>query len=50
MISFLDKQTLNYSNAYGLQEDTNMSGSQYSWVASALNIGWLLAAYPWNLI
>ncbi|KAK3681208.1 hypothetical protein LTR37_020940 [Vermiconidia calcicola] len=50
MISFLDKQTLNYSNAYGLQEDTNMSGSQYSWVASALNIGWLLAAYPWNLV
>ena len=49
MISFLDKQTLNYSNAYGLQEDTNMTGSDYSWVASALNIGWLLAAYPWNL-
>ena len=50
MISFLDKQTLNYSNAYGLQEDTNMSGDDYSWVASALNFGWLLAAYPWNLV
>lgn len=50
MISFLDKQTLNYSNAYGLQEDTNMSGDDYSWVASALNFGWLLMAYPWNLI
>ena len=50
MISFLDKQTLNYSNAYGLQEDTNMSGEDYSWVASALNFGWLLASYPWNLI
>lgn len=50
MISFLDKQTLNYSNAYGLQGDTNMTGSDYSWVASALNFGWLLAAYPWNLM
>lgn len=49
MISFLDKQTLNYSNAYGLQEDTHMDGNGYSWVASALNFGWLLAAYPWNL-
>ncbi|USW58155.1 Putative major facilitator superfamily, MFS transporter superfamily [Septoria linicola] len=50
MISFLDKQTLNYSNAYGLQQDTNMTGDDYSWVASALNFGWLLAAYPWSLI
>ncbi|KAF7192194.1 putative transporter [Pseudocercospora fuligena] len=50
MISFLDKQTLNYSNAYGLQADTNMTGQDYSWVASALNIEWLLAAYPWNLV
>ncbi|KAK4500651.1 hypothetical protein PRZ48_008840 [Zasmidium cellare] len=49
MISFLDKQTLNFANAYGLQADTNMSGDDYSWVASALNFGWLLAAYPWNL-
>lgn len=50
MISFLDKQTLNYSNAYGLQEDTNMTGDDYSWVASALNFGWMLAAWPWNLV
>lgn len=49
MMSFLDKQTLNYSNAYGLQADTHMNGTDYSWVASALNFGWLLAAYPWNL-
>jgi len=48
MMSFLDKQTLNYSNTYGLQADTNMKGDDYSWVASALNFGWLLAAYPWN--
>ncbi|KIW41001.1 uncharacterized protein PV06_06598 [Exophiala oligosperma] len=50
MLSFLDKQTLNYSNAYGLQADTHMKGDDYSWVASALYFGWLLGAYPWNII
>lgn len=65
MLSFLDKQTwvdwsdlcvdadparLNYSNAYGLQEDTHMKGNDYSWVASALYFGWLIGAYPWNII
>ncbi|KUJ19341.1 MFS allantoate transporter [Mollisia scopiformis] len=49
MLSFLDKQTLNYSNAYGLQADTHMKGIDYSWVSSALYFGWLVGAYPWNL-
>ncbi|KAL2816716.1 major facilitator superfamily domain-containing protein [Aspergillus granulosus] len=49
-LNFLDKQTLNYSNAYSLQEDTNMTGDDYSWVSSALYIGWLVVAYPWQLI
>ncbi|KKY24387.1 putative mfs allantoate [Phaeomoniella chlamydospora] len=41
--------SLNYSNAYGLQEDTHMTGQDYSWVASALYFGWLVGAYPANL-
>ncbi|OJJ50264.1 hypothetical protein ASPZODRAFT_149629 [Penicilliopsis zonata CBS 506.65] len=49
MLSFLDKQTLNYSDAYGLQEDTHMKGNDYSWVSSALYFGWLVGAYPSNL-
>lgn len=49
MLSFLDKQTLNYSNAYGLQEDTHMNVEGYAWVASAAYFGWMIAAYPWNL-
>ncbi|KAF8860424.1 MFS allantoate transporter [Acephala macrosclerotiorum] len=49
MLSFLDKQTLNYSNAYGLQADTHMTGDDYSWVSSALYFGWLIGAYPWNV-
>ncbi|OTA59562.1 MFS general substrate transporter [Hypoxylon sp. EC38] len=50
MLSFLDKQTLNYSNAYGLQQDTKMTGDDYSWVASALYFGWLCGAWPWNML
>ncbi|CAI6093136.1 unnamed protein product [Clonostachys chloroleuca] len=50
MLSFLDKQTLNYSNAYGLQADTNMKGDDYAWVSSALYIGWLVGAYPWQIM
>lgn len=45
-IQFLDKQTLNYSNAYGLQTDLNLVGREYSWVASLTNIGYLVCAYP----
>ncbi|KAL1897878.1 hypothetical protein Sste5346_003730 [Sporothrix stenoceras] len=50
MLSFLDKQTLNYSNAYGLQADTHMKGNDYSWVSSALYFGWLTGAYPWQVL
>jgi len=45
----LSPSRLNYSNAYGLQADTHMTGTQYSWVASALYFGWLVGAYPSNL-
>ncbi|KAI1495497.1 MFS transporter [Biscogniauxia marginata] len=50
MLSFLDKQTLNYANTYGLQEDTHMVNDDYSWVASALYFGWLCGAWPWNML
>ncbi|KAI0133913.1 MFS transporter [Xylariales sp. AK1849] len=50
MLSFLDQQTLNYSNAYGLQSDTHMSGDDHAWLASALYFGWLCGAWPWNFL
>jgi len=45
-LSFLDKQTLNYANAYNLQKDLHLHGNEYSWVASVTNIGYLVCAYP----
>jgi MFS family permease len=49
-LSYLDKQTLNYANAYGLQKDLGMAGTDYSWVAAITNIGYLVCAYPSTLL
>lgn len=46
LLSFLDKQTLNYASAYGLKKDLNLVGNQYSWIASITNIGYLVGSYP----
>jgi len=45
-LQFLDKQTLNLSNAYTLQADLHLVARDYSWVASITNIGYLVCAYP----
>ncbi|KAH7035836.1 MFS transporter [Microdochium trichocladiopsis] len=49
LLSFLDKQTLNYANVYGLKTDLGLVGNQYSWVASITNIGYLVRSYPSTL-
>ncbi|KAF7544106.1 hypothetical protein G7Z17_g10213 [Cylindrodendrum hubeiense] len=49
LLSFLDKQTLNYAAAYGLKDDLNLEGDQYSWIASVTNIGYLVGSYPSNI-
>ncbi|KAF4431487.1 Major facilitator superfamily [Fusarium acutatum] len=46
LLSFLDKQTLNYASAYGLKKDLNLVGNNYSWIASVTNIGYLVGSYP----
>lgn len=49
LMSFLDKQTLNYGNAYDLQDDLHFAGDSYSWVASIINFGILVSSYPSTL-
>lgn len=49
LLSFLDKQTLNYASAYGLKADLGLVGDQYSWIASVTNIGYLVGSYPSNI-
>lgn len=48
LLSFLDKLTLNYADAYGLRKDLKLVGNQYSWIVSVTNIGYLVGAYPSN--
>jgi hypothetical protein len=45
-LSYLDKQTLNYANAYGLRADLGLVGRDYSWVASITNIASAISSVP----
>lgn len=49
LMSFLDKQTLNYASAYNFKGDLHLVGTDYSWVASIVNFGILVGSYPASL-
>jgi MFS family permease len=49
-LNFLDKQTLNYANAYNLQKDLDLRGDQYNWCASIVNFGIIISMYPTTLV
>ncbi|KAK5172058.1 uncharacterized protein LTR77_003695 [Saxophila tyrrhenica] len=43
---FLDKQTINYASVFGLSEDLDLSGSDFSWAVSLFYFGQLASQYP----
>ncbi|KPI38171.1 putative transporter [Cyphellophora attinorum] len=43
---FLDKQTINFASVFGLQQDLNVSGSEFSWAVSLFYFGILTAQFP----
>lgn len=45
LLQYLDKNGLNYSSVYGLQEGTHLHGDQYSWLGSIFYFGYLIAQY-----
>ncbi|KAI9499295.1 major facilitator superfamily domain-containing protein [Zychaea mexicana] len=45
-LQFFDKSTLNYAGVLGIQEDTNTSGSQFSWLGSLFYLGYLVYQVP----
>ncbi|KAG7087313.1 hypothetical protein E1B28_013290 [Marasmius oreades] len=47
---YIDKTTLSYAAIFGLKEDLNLSGSEYSWLSSIFYFGWLVWAIPSNLL
>ncbi|TRM69115.1 major facilitator superfamily domain-containing protein [Schizophyllum amplum] len=49
-LAFLDKTALNYGNLFGMKADLHVTGSQFSWFASAFYIGYLVAEEPANIL
>ncbi|KAI1109495.1 allantoate permease [Nemania sp. NC0429] len=45
-LQYLDKNGINYANAYGLQEGTNLHGQDYSWLSSIFYFGYLASQFP----
>ncbi|EPE24797.1 MFS general substrate transporter [Glarea lozoyensis ATCC 20868] len=45
-IQYLDKTILNYANVMGLAKDTNTSASQFSYLATAFYVGYLICEFP----
>ncbi|KAJ3495451.1 hypothetical protein NLG97_g3391 [Lecanicillium saksenae] len=48
-LQFFDKTTLGYTAILGIQEDTHLEGTDYSWVSSIFYFGYLVASYPASL-
>ncbi|KAH7361857.1 major facilitator superfamily domain-containing protein [Plectosphaerella cucumerina] len=48
----LDKATIAYSSIFGLIEDTNLKGDQFSWLGSIVYVAQLIAQFPlaWLLV
>ncbi|EEB07059.1 allantoate permease [Schizosaccharomyces japonicus yFS275] len=46
MIQYLDKVTLSYAALFGMNTDTHLHGSQYSWLTTIFYLGYLVAQYP----
>lgn len=46
----IDKGTLSFSSIMGIREDTNLQGSEYSWLTTCIYVTILLVEYPQNRI
>ncbi|OJJ35937.1 hypothetical protein ASPWEDRAFT_134459 [Aspergillus wentii DTO 134E9] len=45
-LNFMDKTILSSASVFGLKDDTNITGDQYSWVSSIFYFGYLFWEYP----
>ncbi|KAF4974353.1 hypothetical protein FZEAL_8731 [Fusarium zealandicum] len=50
MLNFMDKIILSSAAVFGLREDTNLRGQQYSWVGSIFYLGYLIWTYPTTIL
>jgi sugar phosphate permease len=47
---YIDKTTLSYAAIFGIREDLNLQGMQYSWLSSIFYFGFLAWAFPTNFL
>ncbi|KAE8364679.1 major facilitator superfamily domain-containing protein [Aspergillus caelatus] len=49
-LQFVDKISLNYANVMGLQNDLQMSGNDFSWLATAFFLAYAVAEIPQGIL
>ncbi|KAF4460834.1 hypothetical protein FALBO_12372 [Fusarium albosuccineum] len=47
---YVDKTTLSYAAIFGLKDDLDLRGDEYSWLSGSFYFGWLIWAIPSNLL
>lgn len=47
-LNYLDKTSISYASIMGIQEDLNLKGDDYEWLASMFYFGYLGWEYPTN--
>lgn len=47
---YIDKTTLSYAAIFGIREDLNLVGTEYSWLSSMFYFGFLVWAFPTNFL
>jgi sugar phosphate permease len=47
---YIDKTTLSYAAIFGIREDLNLVGMQYSWLSSIFYFGFMAWAFPTNFL
>ncbi|KAI5366193.1 Putative major facilitator superfamily, MFS transporter superfamily [Septoria linicola] len=47
---YVDKVTLSYAAIFGIREDLNLVGTEYSWLSSIFYFGFLVWALPTNIL
>ena len=47
---YIDKTTLSYAAIFGIRDDLNLHGTQYSWLSALFYFGFLAWAFPTNFL
>lgn len=50
LIKQIDKTTLSYAAIFGIEDDLNLAGTEYSWLSSVFYFGFLVWSLPTNLL